>query len=82
VVRTLVGHTRSVECCDIKPDGQIIISASKDNTLKIWDGLAREELISFPFLGSVQCIAFHPKKPLILCGDRGGNIYILALVGI
>ncbi|MEG4579789.1 hypothetical protein QUA71_09290, partial [Microcoleus sp. MON1_C5] len=36
-LRTLVGHTQSVYAVAITPDGKTAISASSDNTLKIWD---------------------------------------------
>ena len=35
--RTLVGHTYSVNCVVITPDGSRTISAASDNTLKVWD---------------------------------------------
>jgi WD40 repeat protein len=36
-VRTLTGHTDSVNAVAIAPDGKTAISASGDKTLKIWD---------------------------------------------
>ncbi|MEG4107286.1 hypothetical protein QUA04_14345, partial [Microcoleus sp. S13_C5] len=36
-LRTLIGHTESVNAVAIAPDGKRAISASFDNTLKIWD---------------------------------------------
>jgi WD40 repeat protein len=36
-MRTLSGHAGSVESCDWSPDGRQILSASWDNTLKLWD---------------------------------------------
>jgi WD40 repeat protein len=37
LVRTLTGHTNYVTAIAITPDGQTVISASNDNTLKVWD---------------------------------------------
>jgi WD40 repeat protein len=37
ILRTLVGHTDSVNRCAISPDGAWIVSASADRTLKVWD---------------------------------------------
>lgn len=34
---TLEGHTGSVHSASFSPDGQRIVSASEDNTIKIWD---------------------------------------------
>ncbi|WP_249370341.1 NB-ARC domain-containing protein [Acaryochloris marina] len=37
LVRTLTGHTSHVTGVSISPDGQTVVSASGDNTLKVWD---------------------------------------------
>jgi WD domain, G-beta repeat len=37
LIRSLAGHTGSVFACAVSPDGTWIVSASGDNTLKIWD---------------------------------------------
>jgi WD40 repeat protein len=38
LVRVLAGHTGEVNACAITPDGKTIVSASSDNTLRVWDG--------------------------------------------
>ncbi|WP_438044913.1 TIR domain-containing protein [Sorangium sp. So ce128] len=43
--RTLHGHSESVNACAISPDGQRIVSASDDSTLRVWD-LATGQLLS------------------------------------
>ncbi|WP_437311456.1 TIR domain-containing protein [Sorangium sp. So ce388] len=43
--RTLYGHSGGVNACAISPDGQRIVSASGDTTLKVWD-LATGKLLS------------------------------------
>jgi WD40 repeat protein len=37
VERTLRGHTSSVECLAVSPDGNWILSGSGDRTLRVWD---------------------------------------------
>lgn len=44
LVRTLTGHTNAVNCCAITADGSIIVSASADQSLKIWDARTGAEL--------------------------------------
>lgn len=37
LVRDLVGHASSVVACEVLPDGRRMVSASSDQTLKVWD---------------------------------------------
>src|SRR5437588_11810905 len=41
-LRTLRGHTDWVNGCAISPAGDIIVSASSDHTLKVWDARTGE----------------------------------------
>jgi WD40 repeat protein len=43
LIRILRGHTGGVTACAISPAGDYIVSASYDNTLKVWDAHTREE---------------------------------------
>jgi WD40 repeat protein len=43
LIRTLSGHTNEVRGCAISPAGDFIVSASCDNTLKVWDAHTGEE---------------------------------------
>jgi hypothetical protein len=81
-LRTLSGHAFCVRECAVSPDGSWIVSVSDDNTLRIWDAASGKELVTVPLIGVLQCVALHPWQPLIVCGDGGGSLYILELVGI
>ena len=35
----LRGHSDNVNCAKFSPDGKFIVSASWDNTIKIWNGM-------------------------------------------
>jgi WD40 repeat protein len=37
LIRTLIGHARGVWAVALTPDGRRAVSASRDNTLKVWD---------------------------------------------
>ena len=69
---TLQGHTDGVSGCAVSPDGACIVSASYDNTLKVWDAGTRR---SPP----------HPARayPLgeWLCGESGWGLHCLGILG-
>jgi WD40 repeat protein len=44
LLRTLIGHSSVVNCVAITADGRRAVSASDDNTLKVWDLETGEEL--------------------------------------
>jgi WD40 repeat protein len=44
LLRTFLGHTRSVKAIAIAPDGQQVVSVSDDNTFKVWDLDSGKEL--------------------------------------
>ncbi len=46
LIRTLQGHTDSINAVTVIPDGSRVISASSDKTLKVWDMETGEELQS------------------------------------
>ncbi|MBW4579691.1 MAG: WD40 repeat domain-containing protein [Tildeniella nuda ZEHNDER 1965/U140] len=43
---TLTGHTSGVTAVAVSPDGRSIISGSRDETIKVWDWWAREEVFT------------------------------------
>lgn len=42
------GHTSAVSSVSFSPDGQSIISAGRDRTIKVWDAVTGQQLGSFP----------------------------------
>ena len=81
-LRTLKGHTDDVNGCAFSPDGAWIASASKDKTLKIWNAANGTVLCTVLLHGALLSIGVHPWQPQIVCGDSGGNLFILDLAGI
>jgi WD40 repeat protein len=60
-LRTLTGHTDSVRAVAIAPDGLTAISASDDNTLKIWDTETGREVRTLTgHTKSVRAVAIAP----------------------
>jgi WD domain, G-beta repeat len=79
---TLTGHTNGVTACVISPDSAFVVTASQDDTCKIWDAATGKERASLPLLGDCQCVALGGWQPFAVCGDAGGNVYFIHLVGI
>ena len=67
MLRTLEGHSSKVSGCAFSPDGKLIVSASDDCTLKVWDALTGEMLRSLEgHSSSVFGCAFSPDGKLIV----------------
>ncbi|WP_437873036.1 TIR domain-containing protein [Sorangium sp. So ce363] len=79
--RTLHGHSGRVNACAISPDGQRIVSASDDSTLKAWD-LATGKLLSTleGHVWSVNACAISPDGERIVSAsnDRTLKVWDLA----
>jgi WD40 repeat protein len=56
----------------IAPDGKTAISASWDNTLKIWDLLSGKEIASFSGDSGFNCCAILPDGVTVVAGDAIG----------
>ncbi|MET0648420.1 MAG: NB-ARC domain-containing protein [Pyrinomonadaceae bacterium] len=61
LVRTLAGHTSRVNGCAFGADGSFVVSASDDNTLKVWD--APSGSVRFTLAGHAQGVAACAVSP-------------------
>jgi WD40 repeat protein len=77
LVRTLVGHTGSVNACAVSPDGTWIVSASADNTLRIWDAASGTERATLSgHAGSVTACCVSPDGTWIVSASEDGTLKI------
>ena len=58
-LRTLEGHSSDVYGCAFSLDGKLIVSASGDRTLKVWDSETGQTLATFFADGPMYCCAFY-----------------------
>ena len=77
VARTLTGHADMVHALDWSPDGQRLVSASQDGTVKLWDVVGEQELVSFrgEWGPQFKWVAFGPDGQRIAAAN-GNKIRI------
>ncbi|WP_437916839.1 AAA family ATPase [Sorangium sp. So ce302] len=75
--RTLHGHSGRVNACAISPDGQRIVSASDDRTLKVWD-LGTGKLLSTleGHVWSVNACAISPDGQRIVSASNDKTLKV------
>ncbi len=72
---TCSGHTRGVRGIGISPDGLKIVSASDDNTIKIWDAISGQELSSLNgHRNHVRAVQFSPDGTRIVSASDDKTI--------
>jgi WD40 repeat protein len=62
----------------VPQDGRAV-SASDDNTAKVWDLETGKVLATFACDSAAECCAFSDALKLIVVGDAGGHVHFLRL---
>jgi WD40 repeat protein/serine/threonine protein kinase len=74
-LQTLYGHKKNVESLAFSPDGRLLLSGSKDRTLKLWGGRPWKCLRSVGrHQGEVRAVAFSPDGSYALSGGSDNVI--------
>ncbi len=61
----------------ITADGRRVVSASEDNTLKVWDLETGALICTFNCEGRVDCAAVAPDGRTFVAGDAAGRVCFL-----
>jgi WD40 repeat protein len=76
-ILTLNGHTNSVESMTLSNDGQTVLSASHDNTVKLWNLDTGEEMQTFQgHADLVMAAGFSPDGSTVVSGSADNTIKV------
>jgi WD40 repeat protein len=79
-VSTLIGHTTFVMAVALTPDGRRAVSASDDNTLKVWDVASGRELRTLTgHEGPVWAVAVTPDGKRAVSGSNDRTLKVWEL---
>ncbi|HIK13150.1 MAG TPA: hypothetical protein IGS52_23330 [Oscillatoriaceae cyanobacterium M33_DOE_052] len=76
----LQGHSSPVTSVSFSPNGQTIATASRDNTVRLWN-LQGKELAKIQYSGSVSNVSFSPDGQTIATDSQDNTVRLWNLQG-
>ena len=74
------GHTDTINGIAFSPNGQLLVSGSKDRSVRLWDTGSGRQLGVFMTPGEVESVAFSPNGKQVVSGGMGGTINVLNIM--
>jgi WD40 repeat protein len=74
----LKGHSTAINCVEMSADGKLVVTASQDHSLKVWDLRRRQLIASFRSDSSISVCAIV-RSDIFVCGDETGAVHFLRL---
>ena len=75
LVRTLKGHTASVEAITFSPDGKILATGSQDTTIRLWDTKTGTTVRTLTgHTGTVSSLTFSPGGQFLASGSYDASV--------
>jgi WD40 repeat protein len=76
-ILTLAGHTYTISDVQFLPGNERLMSASGDNTLRVWNVASGQCEAVFTADAWILCCAPTPDGKIVLAGDMAGNLHFL-----
>jgi WD40 repeat protein/serine/threonine protein kinase/Tfp pilus assembly protein PilF len=70
----LVGHTSTVTCVAISPDGRVAVTGSNDGTVRLWDVTKGTLLRQFSYGAPVWALTIPSTGQYVVVGGDGGTL--------
>lgn len=68
-----LNHANPITAMALSSDGRLLVTASWDKTLRLWDATSGQELRRFEgYKGVIKAVALSPNSELLLAGGEDG----------